>query len=126
MRNPYPSVALALVAALALAVVSGAEIVGDTSEAITDAGATTVTFTSAKTSVLLINNAESTHEVYGRIYWCGETLTAVTVAAAKIRLEPGESVSYSFNSRTETGIGYCGFSLITDTGDSATIRYTAK
>lgn len=112
--------------ALTLAVPVAGEIIGDTSEAITDSAATTVTFSSAKTSILLINNAASTHEVYGRIYWCGETLTAVTVAAAKIRLEPGESVSYSFNSRTETGIGYCGFSLIADTGDSATIRYTAK
>jgi hypothetical protein len=117
---------LAVLLALALACPVVGEITGDTSEAITDAAATTVTFSSAKTSVLLINNSESTNEVYGRIYWCGETLTAATVAAAKIRLEPGESVSYSFNSRTETGIGYCGFSVITDTGDTATIRYTAK
>ena len=103
------------------------EVGGDISEAITDAGATTVTFASFKTSVRFTNNVGSANEVYIRLYWCGETISDVTTATAKLVYFPGESESFTFNSRSETpGIGYCGFSAITDAGDTATIRYVAK
>src|SRR3990172_4422680 len=77
------------------------EVAGDT-EAITDAGATTVTFASFKTSVRFTNNVGSANEVYVRLYWCGETISDVTTATAKLVYFPGESESFTFNSRSET------------------------
>lgn len=121
---------LSFVVGLALLATSvPAEVSGSTSTSITST-ATTVTFSTPKSSVLFINNSGSANEVYIRLYWCGETITAATTGAAKIRLEPGESQSYLFNSLTEVGsgtsFGYCGFSAVADTAETATLRYTAK
>ena len=118
---------LAVLLALALACPVRGEIIGDTSEAITDAAATTVTFASFKTSVRFVNNSGSANEVYIRLYHCGDTISAVTTATAKLLYEPGESESFTFNSRSAIGSqGFCGFSAITAAGETATIRYAAQ
>jgi len=108
----------------ALAVIALAEVDGDNDVAIT-AVVTNVTFTTARSSVLLMNKATSANRLYARLFWCGETAAAATTASP-ILLEPGSSVTYTHNKNTETGLGYCGFSAITAAGETASLRWEAK
>jgi len=112
-------------ALLALPVQAIAEMDGDKALSVT-ATTQTVTFASARSSFFVLNNANSVNEVYLRVFRCSETAAAVTVANSKYTLLPGETLKAGHNPRTEPGIGYCAFSIICDTAESATVRYGDK
>lgn len=121
---------LLLVGALA-AGVALAEVTGSNSAAV-DSSSDTVTFSTFKTSLTLINDAASANELYARVFHCGDTPAAATTASP-IRLEPGESVTFNFAGGPEaqgaglsSSVGYCAFSYIAAATETATLRYLAK
>jgi len=83
-----------------------------------------VTFSSKRSSVI-IQNDDATNEVYVRLFVCGETISAATTTSGK-ELKATEKASYSFNSRSEAGIGYCGFSIVCAAAETASVRWQAK
>jgi hypothetical protein len=106
-----------------------AEVVGDQGLSVTSTSAT-VTLTQAASSVRLINNSTSANKLFARLFWCGEASAAATTSSP-IRIEPGESIGFTFNARTEatapgTSWGYCAFSYVTAAAETATLRYLAK
>lgn len=75
-------------------------------------------------SFTLINDAASANELYARVFTCNETAAAATTGSP-IRLEPGESVSFT-HGPTDAGQGYCAYSVICATGETATARVIYK
>ena len=112
-------------ALLALPVQAFAEVDGSIALSVT-ATSQTVTFASARSSFFILNNANSANEVYIRVFRCSETAAAATTSNAKFTLLPGETLKAGHNPRTEPGIGYCAFSIICDTAESAVVRWGGK
>jgi hypothetical protein len=110
--------------AMAFGLPGRAEILGSPSVSVTSTS-TTVTLTRAAQSLTLINDAASANEIYARVFWCGEATGAATTSSS-IRLEPGESVSYTYRAGEGGNGAYCAFSHITAAGETATLRYQAK
>lgn len=116
---------LACVLALALVALPALAAVGTNNAVSVTSTAQTVAFTTSRTSVTVINDAASANELYFRLFWNNETVVAATTATG-IRLEKGESISFSFNSSSETGRGYLNVSLVCDTAETATARVVWK
>lgn len=127
MKRPLSVLALAL--GIALAPPLWAEISGNNGISVTSTSATT-SFTTPMSSLRLINDSASANELYARVFRCGETSGAATTSSP-IRLEPGESVGFTYSGTTEKvgGIqvnGYCATSYITAAGETAILRLIAK
>jgi len=122
MKKRILSVLLALGLALPALVLGE---VGTNNAVSVTSTAQTVTFTTNRTSVTVINDAASANELYFRLFWNGESVVAATTATG-IRLEKGESISFSFNGTSEVGRGYLNISLVTDTAETATCRLVWK
>jgi len=105
-----------------------AEVLGSAGISATDTGAT-VTMSRGVATLTLINDAASANEAYFRVFWCGEPTGAATTASP-IRLQPGESIAFTYEPKTESslssGTGYCHFSYICAGAETATIRWVAK
>lgn len=108
-----------------VAVMVYAEVGGGTSISVTQTVTTTTLATTSTgyKSLTLINDAVSANEMYARVFSCGETAAAATTSS--IRLEPGESLSFT-HGPTDAGGGYCAYSLICATGETATARVIYK
>ena len=113
--------AVCLLAPEAAAEVLGSASLSSTSTSVTQAIARSVQ------SLTLINDSASASEAYLRVFWCGEP-TGVATTTSPIRLQPGDSVTFTFGNSEGGGVGqgYCAFSYVCDTGETATLRYIAK
>ena len=123
--------ALAALLALGCALPARAEMDGNPGTTPLSVTSTTqsVTFTGARTS-LLIKNDDATNEVYYRVFACGETISAATTASGK-ELKAGETLRAVYNGTSERvgGLparGYCGFSIICAAAETASVRWLAK
>ena len=78
------------------------------------------------TSVLVINDAASANEVYVKLWRSDQTVATATTSHT--RIEPGESMSWTFNAGVEggQGAGYKAIALICAAGETATVRVMAK
>jgi hypothetical protein len=114
---------MAFILAVLAAAVSYA-VVGTNNAVSVTSTAQTVAFTTARSAVMVTNDTASANELYFRLYWCGETVTAATTAG--IRLEKGETLTFTYDNRTETGIGYCNISLVCASAETATARVVYK
>ena len=115
---------LLLVAGVVLmAALAFAEVAGNNNVAITDT-ATNVTFQTYYAVVLFENPQASSSTIYIRLFCDSETVAAATTASP-IVLERGVIKTYT-HERTDCGRGYGGFSAITATGTTATLRWEAK
>jgi hypothetical protein len=117
----------ALVAILSVVALLGpparAEVSGGTSISVTSTSQT-VTFTSLRGAVTVINDASSANEIYFRLFTAADTPAAATTAG--VRLQPGESLSFAFSGFSELGGGYLAVSLVCDTAETATARVVSK
>jgi len=118
---------LIAVASFALALATWApahaEVDGGTSLSVTQTSQT-ITFASTHGSVTIINDSASANEIYFRLFTTADTVAAATTAG--VRLEPGESLSFSFSSFSEPGTGYSAASIVCATGETATARVVSK
>ena len=116
-----------LAALAAVAILAGqtatAEVAGGTSVSVTSTSQT-VTFAATRGSVTVINDSTSANELYFRLFTTADTPAAATTAG--VRLQPGESLSFSFSSFSESGMGYSAISLVCDTAETATARVVQK
>lgn len=107
-----------------------AEVQGSAAISVTSTSATTALSRPAG-DLTLISDTTSANELYARVFHCGDNVAAATTSSP-IRLEPGESVSFSFRTQGEgdpatlSAPGYCAFTVITAAAETATLRYLAK
>lgn len=113
-----------LALACLLAAPAWAEVTGNPSISSTSTSAT-VNIGRSVQDLTLINDTASSNESYLRVFWCGEATGAATTSSP-IRLEPGESLSLKFGASDGGNGGYCAFSHVTASAETATLRYVAK
>lgn len=119
-----------LAAALAIFVLLGAlvpvaaEVTNHSSSVSVTSTSATITFSYARTSIWLKNDDTSANELYLRLFHCGDTAASATTSS--IRLDPGESLTFHHDARSEAGIGYCAVAHVTANTETATLRYIAK
>jgi hypothetical protein len=101
-----------------------AEVLGSPSISSTSTSATVQLARSVR-DLTLINDSASANEAYLRVFWCGEPTLAATTSSP-IRLQPGESISFTIGPSDGGNGGYCAFSHVCDTAETATLRYVAK
>lgn len=85
---------------------------------------TTTTLSNVVTTLCFKNSSASANEAYLRLFTTSETPAAATTSS--ILLNVGESICFTHSTRTETGTGYIGYSLICDTGETATVGVIRK
>jgi len=63
-------------------------------------------------------------EVYFRLFTTADTAAAATTSYRS--LPAGAAITFGWDSRYETGIGYGAISIICDTGETATVEISSK
>lgn len=111
----------AILAVFALA--AGAEVATSGPLSVTSTSQT-ITFSTRRSGVTIINNSASANELYFRLFTNCDTAAAATTSY--VELKPGESIGFSFNAQTECGSGYTAISLVCDTAETATARVDSK
>jgi hypothetical protein len=86
--------------------------------------ATTTTLSNVVTTLCFKNSSSSANEAYVRVFTTAETPAAATTAS--ILINAGESICLTHNTRTETGTGYIGYSIVCDTAETATVGVIRK
>jgi hypothetical protein len=86
--------------------------------------ATTTTLSNVVTTLCFENSTASANTAYFRLFTTAETPAAATTAS--IPLVVGASKCFTHSTRTETGTGYIGYSIVNDTAQIATVGVTRK
>jgi len=82
----------------------------------------TTTFTTARMTVNIYN--QGSNEIYLRLFTTADTAAAATTSYRV--LPTGHSITFNWDSRTETGRGYIALSIICATGETATVEVSSK
>ncbi len=84
----------------------------------------TVTFSTTRRVVTVINNSASSNELYFRLFNACDTAAAATTAYTE--LKPGESIKFQFDANSQCGQGWAAISLVCDTAETATARVVSQ